>query len=212
MKQTTAFSWTCPSCGRTELIARPMFFDAALHPAEAAQIKDGTYFTIHCPSCGEEQDFLMNMLYIDQARHFMISLEPEGQSAQAPIAPAVPAGTRLRIVRDGEDLADKVRQLESAIDDRIIEIAKYLLYRKIRPALPAGSVMGMPVFHDGEIPTISLPMEIKGKGLAMGTDHLTRERLSELENAFGAFLPAEEKGFVLIDRAYAEGIIGKSGL
>lgn len=207
MKQVSAFSWTCPACGRTELVARSMFFDAALHPAEAAQIKEGTYFTIRCPSCGETEEFLMNMLYMDRVRQFMISLEPEENVAHPPVDSAM-AGTTLRIVRDSEDLADKVRQMESSIDDRIIEIAEYLLYRKIRPALPAGSVMGMPVFHDGEVPSISLPMEIKGKGYAMGTDRLTAERIRELTETYGAALAADqESGFRLIDRAYAKRIV-----
>ncbi len=185
-----------------------MFFDAALHPEEAAQIKDGTYFTIRCARCGETADFLMNMLYRDSARHFMISLEPEGSVPHPPVDAASMAGITLRVVRDSEDLADKVRQLESSIDDRIIAIAEYLLYRKIRPALPAGSVMGMPVFHDGPVPLISLPMEIKGKGYAMGTDKLTAERIQDLTEIYGAVLAGEtERGFRLIDRAYAKKIV-----
>lgn len=209
MSQVTAFSLTCPSCGKQEFIARPVLFDAALHPAEVQQIKDGTYFTARCPSCDASQDFLMNMLYIDRAHHFMAALQPNpAMPAPAPDAETIRTMQALRLVRDAEDLSDKVRQLESAIDDRIIEIAKYLLYVKIRPALPAGSVMGMPVFHDGTVPLISLPMEIKGKGYAMGTDKLTEDRVSELTRLYGKAIASDHTpGFRLIDRDYARRIV-----
>lgn len=205
MNNLTTFTFKCPSCGKEEIIARPIIFDAAEHPAEAKEIAGGTYLTARCTACGETQDFLMNMLYVDRAKGIMVALQP---NEALPLPPAAP-GMRLRVVRDAEDLADKIRELASPIDDRLIEIAKYLLYLKVRPALPAGSAIGMPAFHESEdAPTVSLPMDIKDKGYAMATDKLTKERLAELEALYGPALAAEEpSGFAVIDREYAKALV-----
>ncbi len=202
----TLFTLHCPKCGKEEIIARPIIFDAASHPEEAKQVKEDTYFTAKCPACGEAQDFVMNMLYVDTARLFMVALQPDPKLPIPEIHNnTVLRSSTLRVVRDSEDLADKVRELESGIDDRLIELAKYELYLKIRPTLPAGSLLGMPVFHVSEDgPKISLPMEIKGKGYAIGTDKLTEERLDELKAKYGEALAAEKtSGFRLVDREWA---------
>lgn len=203
MSQTTIFKWTCPKCGREEIVMRPVVFDAETNPRGAQDIKDETYFKVRCSACGETGDFLLNMLYADRARGFLVALQPD---RSLPLPP-VPAGTwkALRVVRDAEDLADKVRALESPYDDRLIAIAEYLLYKKIRAALPAGSAMGMTVFHEGEAgPEILLPMEIAGKGYAMGRDALDGKRLAGLNAQYGAALAADtEGGFRLVDRAWA---------
>jgi len=206
MEKTTIFTLRCAKCGKEEIVARPIIFEADEHPAEAAQIKDETYFTVRCSACGERQAFLMNMLYVSRKQRFMIALQPK---EDMPFPAEAPEGYTLRVVRDAEDLADKLRALESGMDDRVIELAKLELYKKIRPALPAGSVMGMPAFHVSEDGSkISLPMNIEGKGYAMGTDKLTAGRLAELSGIYAAALEAHPmKGFCVIDRAWAEEVI-----
>ncbi len=205
----TLFTLHCSKCGKEEMIARPIIFDAASHPEEAGEIKADTYFSAKCPACGDVQDFLMNMLYVDTGKLFMVALQPDEKlPIPMPHNQTVLRSSTLRLVRDSEDLAEKVRQLESGIDDRLITLAEYELYQKIRSALPAGSLMGMPVFHAGEdVPKISLPMDIKGKGYAMGTDTLDGKRLTELKETYGETLAKENnKGFRVIDRAWAEKI------
>lgn len=210
MDNMTIFKWACPACGREEIVMRPVIFDAAAHPDGARDVREERYFRVKCTACGEEGDFLMNMLYEDRERRFFVALQPD---VNLPFPPA-PAGhwRALRVVRDAEDLADKVRALESPIDDRLIAIAEYLLYRKIRPALPAGSVLGMTTFHEGEEgPEVLLPMEIAGRGYAMGRDALTAERLEELEGLYGEALAADEDNvFRVIDRAWAEAFVEKA--
>lgn len=207
MSTPTIFRWTCPQCGKEELVMRPTVLEADADPKNAQAVKDETYFRVRCSGCGTEGDFLMNLLYADRQRGFLVALQPDVKMP----APPVTAGTwrALRLVHDGEDLADKVRALESPLDDRLIAIAEYLLYRKIRAALPAGSVMGMTVFHMGEEgPEILLPMEIAGKGYAMGKDVLSDARLAELRDAYGAALAADqEAGFREIGRDWAKVLV-----
>lgn len=209
MSQPTIFKWTCPECGKEELVMRPAVLDAEADPKSAAAVREETYFRVKCTRCGAEGDFLMNLLYADKGRGFLIALQPD---EKLPFPP-VPPGTwrALRVVRDAEDLADKVRALESPLDDRLVAVAEYLLYRKVRPALPAGSALGMTVFHVGEAgPEVLLPMEIAGKGYAMGKDALTAERLAELNEAYGAALAADEdRAFRVIDRAWARDFIAR---
>lgn len=207
MSTPTIFRWTCPQCGKEELVMRPTVLEADADLKNAQAVKDETYFRVRCSGCGTEGDFLMNLLYADRQRGFLVALQPDVKMP----APPVTAGTwrALRLVHDGEDLADKVRALESPLDDRLIAIAEYLLYRKIRAALPAGSVMGMTVFHMGEEgPEILLPMEIAGKGYAMGKDVLSDARLAELRDAYGAALAADqEAGFREIGRDWAKALV-----
>ncbi len=210
MRKTTMFQWTCPKCGKKELVLRPIVLDADAMPEAAGDVREDRYFRVRCSACGETQDFLMHMLYADRTRRFLVALQPDEKTPLSPVpAEALREGWRLRLVRDSEDLADKVRALESAIDDRLIAVAEYLLYRKIRPAMPAGSVMGMTVFHEGDGgPEVLLPMEIAEKGYAMGKDALTAARLAELESAYGKALAEDrETGFREIGRAWAAAFV-----
>lgn len=185
---------------------RPAVLEADEDPKSAQAVKDETYFRVRCSGCGTEGDFLMNLLYADRERGFLVALQPD---AEMPAPPVTGIWQVLRLVHDGEDLADKVRALESPLDDRLIAVAEYLLYRKIRAALPAGSVMGMTVFHMGEAgPEILLPMEIAGKGYAMGKDVLSDARLAELRGTYGAALAADrEAGFREIGRDWAKALV-----
>lgn len=207
MSTPTIFRWTCPQCGKEEMVMRPAVLEADADPKNAQAVKDETYFRVRCSGCGTEGDFLMNLLYADRERGFLVALQPD---AEMPAPPVTGTWRALRLVHDGEDLADKVRALESPLDDRLIAVAEYLLYRKIRAALPAGSVMGMTVFHMGEAgPEILLPMEIAGKGYAMGKDVLSDARLAELRGTYGAALAADrEAGFREIGRDWAKALVG----
>ena len=203
----TIFKWTCPSCKNEEIVTRPSIFEADTNPQGARDVREERFFRVKCTSCGTEGDFLLNMLYVDHARKFLIALQPD---PEMPFPPTPPGDWRaLRVVRDAEDLADKVRVLESPLDDRLVAVAEYLLYRRIRPAMPAGSVLGMTSFHVGTNgPEVLLPMEIAGKGYAMGRDVLTEERLAELENLFGPALAEDkETRFRVVDRAWAAALV-----
>lgn len=206
MSTPTIFRWTCPQCGKEEMVMRPTVLEADADPKSAQAVKDETYFRVRCSGCGTEGDFLMNLLYADRERGFLVALQPD---AEMPAPPVTGTWQALRLVHDGEDLADKVRALESPLDDRLIAVAEYLLYRKIRAALPAGSVMGMTIFHMGEAgPEILLPMEIAGKGYAMGKDVLSDARLAELRGTYGAALAADrEAGFREIGRDWAKALV-----
>lgn len=206
MSTPTIFKWTCPQCGKEEMVMRPTVLEADADPKNAQAVKDETYFRVRCSGCGTEGDFLMNLLYADRERGFLVALQPD---VKMPAPPVTGTWRALRLVHDGEDLADKVRALESPLDDRLIAVAEYLLYRKIRAALPAGSAMGMTVFHMGEAgPEILLPMEIAGKGYAMGKDVLSDARLAELRETYGAALAADrEAGFREIGRDWAKALV-----
>lgn len=188
------------------MVMCPTVLEADADPKNAQAVKDETYFRVRCSGCGTEGDFLMNLLYADRQRGFLVALQPDAEMSAPPVTGTWRA---LRLVHDGEDLADKVRALESPLDDRLIAVAEYLLYRKIRAALPAGSVMGMTVFHMGEAgPEILLPMEIAGKGYAMGKDVLSDARLAELRGTYGAALAADrEAGFREIGRDWAKALV-----
>ena len=206
LNSTSVKFFACPHCKNQFPITIVNILFAETSSNEVQQIKDGTFFTVTCPKCGNTQEVLYNILYQDTLRHFMIALQPDpAMPFPSPKDPSILDSFRLRIVRDAEDLADKISEMESAIDDRLIEIEKYLFYKKIRPSLPAGSIIGFPSFHVGEEgAAISLPLSIQGKGYAMGTDHLTEEKLSELQDSYGDVLAAEtDRGFRVIDRKYA---------
>lgn len=201
---------TCPACRRTVTQSLPPVLNAALHPAERERILNHSFFTVSCPHCGESWEILYNLLYCDPLRRFMIALQPDTKMPFPSVSHMdIPTPEQLRVVHDAEDLAEKIQQMEDPVDDRLIETAKYLFYLKIRNALPPGSLMGMPVFHRGpEGPVISLPMEIKGKGYAMGTDRLTPEKLQELDRLYHPLISAElPGGFREIGRDYARRLV-----
>ena len=92
MSTPTIFRWTCPQCGKEELVMRPTVLEADADPKNAQAVKDETYFRVRCSGCGTEGDFLMNLLYADRQRGFLVALQPD---AKMP-APPVTAGTIWR--------------------------------------------------------------------------------------------------------------------
>lgn len=110
MSTPTIFRWTCPQCGKEEMVMRPAVLEADADPKNAQAVKDETYFRVRCSGCGTEGDFLMNLLYADRERGFLVALQPD---AEMPAPPVTGTWRALRLVHDGEDLADKVRALES---------------------------------------------------------------------------------------------------
>lgn len=110
MSTPTIFRWTCPQCGKEEMVMRPTVLEADADPKNAQAVKDETYFRVRCSGCGTEGDFLMNLLYADRQRGFLVALQPD---VEMPAPPVTGTWRALRLVHDGENLADKVRALES---------------------------------------------------------------------------------------------------
>lgn len=89
---------------------------------------EGSYFKKRCPCCGNIIEFFHQVLYVDKEHEFMLLIKPKGDfkiSDNDLFGQHV--SFRKRYVSDVDCIAEKLRILEDALDDRVIEILKVKL-------------------------------------------------------------------------------------
>ena len=106
---------------------RPLL-NTAQDPELKARVKDGSLFVLECPYCGTRNLVTYETLYHDPGAHLMIWLLPGDKEAPAGVAQAVKQleGYTLRRVSDVGSLVEKVNIFDAGLDDRLIEMCKWV--------------------------------------------------------------------------------------
>lgn len=138
---TKAVNVTCPHC-KSESEHTPLTsINIDREPQMRAKIQDLSCFRWHCPSCGKALLIMEPCLYHDLAGQFMVWLcEEKPEAAEFdPLANYV-----LRWTSDFNAFREKINILERGLDDRAIEVMKYLLLAQIKRDLDIVELL----FHD----------------------------------------------------------------
>lgn len=132
---TNSFQTACSACGRLHEIAVPGGINVAEKPELKARVKDGSLFVWECPDCGTANLARCQMLYHDPEQRLMVWLLPDGalpESRLEAVEKALAAqvqeldGYVLRRVTDVGSLIEKVNIHDAGLDDRVIEMCKYV--------------------------------------------------------------------------------------
>ena len=126
---------TCSSCGHQQEVTVPGGINVAEDPTLKERVKDGSLFVWECPVCGTKNLIRSQILYHDPEMRLMVWLLPEGalpeaqaKTLEAALAAQAEAleGYVLRRVSEVGELIEKVNLHDTGLDDRILEMCKYV--------------------------------------------------------------------------------------
>lgn len=132
---------TCPYCGRKSTYTMKTLIDTGVDPDAEKKLFQGTLFRYTCPFCHEAQDLSYSCLYHDHARKVLIGYadtEKDAEEMQLQLTGSYHRdeldevlknwadSCTKRLVTSIGDLQEKVLIFHFNLDDRLIEIAKYM--------------------------------------------------------------------------------------
>ena len=136
----------CPDCGKDGRATIHSSVNVGLYPSLKEQLLSGELLRWQCEGCGARRLNAYPVLYHDMSRGIMIQWmsAPYAPTLQS-LAAALPSEAdcrqfkalrsdyRFRVVREFDDLIEKIRIMEAGLDDRAIEWEK-CLYSKLAAA------------------------------------------------------------------------------
>jgi hypothetical protein len=131
-------------------VAAWLSLNVQLAPEKKPQVLDGSLFAFHCKKCGLRALLTYPILYHDMEKQLMIYLIPDGAEEEWSRVRTQLAGERmkeyqLRYVKTPEELAEKIREFDCGLDDRIVELFKPTVFSE--PGQSAELQVGPLVFH-----------------------------------------------------------------
>lgn len=148
--------FSCPSCNEKSTFCAREIMNATQNPQLRQDVLSGKFYRWICPKCGKEATIVYPTLYHDMTNEFIVYHAPirdndgpivvGGKTGQKKYDFAnrgfAQAGYVLRKCFGEEDFREKVSQLDSGLDDRVIEVLKYRLLTIDRPSgLPDDAVL-----------------------------------------------------------------------
>ena len=120
MATSSLHSFRCPACGAQ--------FDVQLHdivnvredPELKSAVISGEIFLQECPSCGRRHLVTWPLVYMDPDEMVLVMLSDKALSLSDT------GGYTSRLVSRAGDLIEKVKIFDAGLDDRAIELCKYV--------------------------------------------------------------------------------------
>lgn len=125
----------CSRCGTASEVEVWSGINVGEHPELRSRVKDGSLFVWECPGCGTANLARYQTLYHDPESRTMVWLLPPGIIDEAQVealgrqvgqSSDLPEGYTLRRVEEVGELVEKVNVLDAGLDDRAIEVCKYI--------------------------------------------------------------------------------------
>ena len=151
--------FTCSGCGANHQANVYPLINVSDNPDLKAKVLDGTLFVWECPVCGRANLARYTTLYHDPEQKLLILLSdgnPDNEQAlvKAFAQSGETEGYTARLVNATGDLIEKVKIFEAGLDDRVIEMCKYVT------CMEMGSEQALKFFRmdgaDGDI-TLTYP-------------------------------------------------------
>lgn len=131
----------CPHC-KNESERMPLSsINVDRNPEMRAKIQDLSCFRWRCPVCGATSLVMDPCLYHDLANQFMVWLR-DNKPESADFDPLT--GYTLRWTTDFNAFREKINILERGLDDRAVEVMKYLLLAQLKNDLDVVELL----FHE----------------------------------------------------------------
>lgn len=150
MSMQTPITVKCPKCGAEVQSTQWVSVNAAQDPQLKQQMLDASLFRLSCPSCGHEGLLAYPMVYVDPDKKLIIGLvmneEQIDQCAQSlesltvDGAPVDVSSYTRRVVLDQNDLREKIMIFDCQLDDRVVQIAKIVVFTQIQMTQPGKEV------------------------------------------------------------------------
>ena len=169
----------CCKCGGSHEMNIYRSINAADDPELKQKVMDGSLFVWECPDCGQMNLVKYECLYHDPEKKLMVWLLPSGELPETEMT-AIQNHTKamgdytLRRVSDVTGLMEKVLLVEEGLDDRVMEMCKYVT--KMELASKSGDqdvtpLMNMPMHflrnEDGAL-VLTYPLDGRMTGCHIG--------------------------------------------
>lgn len=149
---------TCPNCGAQGKFTAWDSVNVDIMPEMKEKVMSGELFRWICPECGESFTVPYPMLYHDMTKRFMVyhllervEMKPLDDSAEGLAKDVMKRLASNGFMNNGyvlrssyriDDFREKIAQLDSGLDDRVIEFLKYyLLHHDESKKVPDGAVL-----------------------------------------------------------------------
>jgi len=196
----------CPDCNAAFTTTVWSSVNTDLSEDLAEKIISGEFFDAKCPECGFTAHMEYDVLYHDVKRSVMIWVvhtntpDYEKKCAEIKSTRMLP-GYKTRMVRDMNELREKVAALEAGRDDRVIEICKYFLKFEASQQHPEFETRNLfYTYADGK--EIVFLYDINGKDMSCYLDpklyDMMEERFSE------RLLEFKDNDYAIYDAQWAE--------
>ena len=141
---------TCPDCGTEGDFTIWRSVNTQLSPEAKKRVLNGEIFKFKCPKCGNVSNVVYDMLYHQMEDEIMIHLATEDDAVDeaAESFDKIANGTMMpgidlqqsdytfRIVRDQNQLREKIYIFDQGLDDRIIELMKMFIISNLMVKQP----------------------------------------------------------------------------
>lgn len=204
----------CPMCG--ELCKSEIYtsVNPTVNKKIRSRVLDGELFAWTCPSCGHHARLTYPILYNDMKNRFMVYLIPKIDRFQLCDKELEEKYSNLRninkrIVPSFNSFKEKIFIFESGLDDMAVELTKLAISQTVSKKLDGAEIVeGYLSMYDRESNTM-------GFTYFAGEDRVPYVQTARLE-IYGkskgiidelAFKDKKLKGFIKIDREWAENIL-----
>lgn len=125
--------FTCPQCENEQVFVEWHSVNVTNDPEMKAKILFGELFKAKCNRCRFEGELKYPLLYHDMEQKLMIRFWPEGGQPDAEESELleIMEGYRFRLVYTIKELQEKIRIYDACLDDRVIELLKFTLWREV---------------------------------------------------------------------------------
>ena len=120
MAATSLHSFRCPTCGTAFDVQRYDLVNVKENPELKASVLGGDIFLQECPRCGRRHLVSGPLVYLDPDEGVLIMLSDK------PLSMVDTGGYTARLVSRAGDLIEKVKIFDAGLDDRAIELCKYV--------------------------------------------------------------------------------------
>ena len=201
----------CPSCKEEFPFTMWEALNSSIHPEAAADLMQGKLFRLTCPHCQKEHTFAYPLLYTDMDSAVMIQLVADDQGADDFIelvsrlpdeslyfSPTSVDNYRYRIVIDPNELTEKANIFRLGLDDRVIELCKYMACAGVANSYPNVTIQRV-------LLSVEPPREILLflEGGSIIKLPLPADMYSDVKNRFSYAIEAFSEGQYTIDQDWA---------
>ena len=145
--------FTCPDCGAEVIATVWQSLNGDLDPKAKDELIEGRLFRAECPKCHKHHNLIYPILYHDMAHKVMVEFDldhdadksiAEFKKAQEAVDNSLQSMMREeyrhRFVKTQNDLREKAIIFDADLDDRVVEIMKLFVMKKIKADSPDAKV------------------------------------------------------------------------
>ncbi len=141
--ETEMIDVRCPECDEVIQVPIHEFVDVSEDPEAKEKIIQGEYFMNECPGCGDMVMVEYPLLYVDPAHKLNVRMDPEHEEDALDVLnslevpnPEDVADQSFRLVSTGLELMEKILIAERGLDDRIVELYKFIIWDDVKEMWP----------------------------------------------------------------------------